>query len=71
MFVRRSPIRVVSYKQDMRVGLKKKIIIFFIKHLLVIQKVGVGRRQRMSVRAKSCKSSIIQVEYESWSQKKK
>ena len=44
MSVRRSPIRVVSYKQDMRVGLKKKIIIFFIKHLLVIQEVVVGRR---------------------------
>ena len=57
MSVRRSPIRVVSYKQDIRVGLKKKkIIIFFIKHLLVIQKGVVGRRQRMSVRAETCKT---------------
>ena len=56
MFVRRSPIRVVSYEQDIRVGLKKKILFFFIKHLLVIQEVVVGRRQRMSVRAETCKT---------------
>ena len=60
MFVRRSPIRVVSYEQDIRVGLKKKIIIFFIKHFLVIQEVVVGRRQRMFVR----RSPIRVVSYE-------
>ena len=29
MFVRRSPIRVVSYEQDIRVGLKKKYYFFY------------------------------------------
>ena len=33
MFVRRSPIRVVSYEQDIRVGLKKKNNYFFYKTL--------------------------------------